>query len=150
MAVNVFGNGIVVPVSTPLGFGGDEATAVLIFTGAGVPTSSPPNGSLYLRTDGAGSASLYQRVAGAWVSNSSGGFGVVEAGRATILAASDAITVAVAATIPATAAFTLALVGPADTTVFRVVGVLDGAGSFVITANDDATANTIVAYTIAI
>lgn len=34
--------------------------------GAGVPTSTQPNGSLYQRTDGAG-PNLYVREAGAWV-----------------------------------------------------------------------------------
>src|SRR5262245_11133 len=37
-----------------------------IFTGAGPPAVSAPNGSLYLRTDGGSGSTLYVRENGAW------------------------------------------------------------------------------------
>ncbi len=37
-----------------------------ITTGAGAPSHSAPNGSVYLRTDGTASTTLYVRAAGAW------------------------------------------------------------------------------------
>ena len=40
---------------------------ITITTGSGAPTSSQPNGSLYLRSDGTG-PNLYVRQNGAWVS----------------------------------------------------------------------------------
>lgn len=52
-----------------LGASRDDATAApTITTGAGVPSSTEANGSLYLRTDGTdGDDSLYMRIAGSWV-----------------------------------------------------------------------------------
>lgn len=45
----------------------DSAALTLTF-GTGAPSSTPPNGSVYLRTDGTdGDDSLYMRIAGAWV-----------------------------------------------------------------------------------
>ncbi len=38
-----------------------------ITSGTGAPASAEPNGSVYLRTDGAGGSTVYERVAGAWV-----------------------------------------------------------------------------------
>lgn len=39
-----------------------------ISAGAGVPTATQPNGSIYLRSDApTADASLYQRIGGAWV-----------------------------------------------------------------------------------
>lgn len=42
------------------------AAGPFVTTGAGVPSADLPNGSLYLRTDGAG-PNLYVRENGAWV-----------------------------------------------------------------------------------
>jgi hypothetical protein len=44
-----------------------QIMTVQILTGAGAPTNSANNGSLYLRTDGAASTSLYMRIGGSWV-----------------------------------------------------------------------------------
>ena len=44
-----------------MGAGGPTITS-----GTGAPSSSPPNGSIYLRTDGTASTTLYVRAAGAW------------------------------------------------------------------------------------
>lgn len=61
-AVRMVGIGIAPAASTA-----DESVPT-ITSGAGVPASTPPNGSLYMRTDGAnGDDSLYMRIAGAWV-----------------------------------------------------------------------------------
>lgn len=38
-----------------------------ITQGEGAPTAPQPNGSIYLRTDGAAATTLYVRAAGAWV-----------------------------------------------------------------------------------
>jgi len=43
-----------------------SAPAVRLATGTGAPTSNLPDGSLYLRTDGDASTTLYARAAGAW------------------------------------------------------------------------------------
>lgn len=45
-----------------LGSGGPTIT-----TGTGAPSHSAPNGSVYLRTDGTSTTTLYIRAAGAWV-----------------------------------------------------------------------------------
>ena len=37
-----------------------------ITSGTGAPSHTPPNGSIYLRTDGTASTTLYVRAAGAW------------------------------------------------------------------------------------
>jgi hypothetical protein len=42
-------------------------SAVRILSGAGAPTGTAPNGSIYLRTDGGAGTTLYVREAGAWV-----------------------------------------------------------------------------------
>jgi hypothetical protein len=45
-----------------------DASVPLVTSGAGAPTATDPNGSVYLRTDGTtGDDSLYMRIAGAWV-----------------------------------------------------------------------------------
>ena len=44
-----------------LGWGGPTITS-----GTGAPSYSPPNGSVYLRTDGTASTTLYVRAGGAW------------------------------------------------------------------------------------
>ena len=44
-----------------------DSAAVTVTFGTGAPSSTPPNGSLYFRTDGTdGDDSLYMRIAGAW------------------------------------------------------------------------------------
>ncbi len=43
------------------------ATSPTITSGSGAPSASEPNGSLYLRTGGAATTTLYARVSGAWV-----------------------------------------------------------------------------------
>jgi hypothetical protein len=40
-----------------------------IYFGSGVPTVTAANGSIYLRSDAAAGAALYNRIAGAWVAN---------------------------------------------------------------------------------
>jgi hypothetical protein len=40
-----------------------------ISSGSGAPTASEPNGSIYLRTDGAAATTIYVRAAGAWTAN---------------------------------------------------------------------------------
>lgn len=47
-----------------LGAGGPTITA-----GAGVPGTTPPDGSIYLRTDGTSITTIYVRAAGAWTAN---------------------------------------------------------------------------------
>lgn len=51
-----------VTVSTVFSF----VNGVTIGTGAGVPATTPPNGSMYLRTDGDENSTIYMRVGGAW------------------------------------------------------------------------------------
>lgn len=41
-------------------------SAPVITSGTGAPSAAQPNGSLYIRTDGASATSLYVRVSGAW------------------------------------------------------------------------------------
>jgi hypothetical protein len=67
-AANIFAHSVIVPATSALGLGADEATAIVIITGSGAPAdNSEPNGSIYLRTDGTnGDDSLYMRIAGAW------------------------------------------------------------------------------------
>jgi hypothetical protein len=67
MAVNVFGNSIIVPATSAVGFGPDEATAVKITTGSGGPSGPAVSGSLYLRTNGTPATSIYMRIGGFWV-----------------------------------------------------------------------------------
>lgn len=45
----------------------DPTTKPSLTTGAGAPSASEPNGSIYLRTDGAADTTVYARVSGAWV-----------------------------------------------------------------------------------
>lgn len=42
------------------------STSPNISSGAGAPSASEPNGSVYLRTDGTATTTVYQRAAGAW------------------------------------------------------------------------------------
>lgn len=51
------------------------ASGPQIQNGAGAPTSTPPNGSFYLRNDGAANTTAYVRAAGAWSALSTGGGG---------------------------------------------------------------------------
>lgn len=44
-----------------------DSTSPTISTGTGVPSASEPDGSIYLRADGAAATTLYVRAAGAWV-----------------------------------------------------------------------------------
>lgn len=44
-----------------------EASCPKITAGAGAPAAADPNGSVYLRTDGAAGTTIYHRVGGAWV-----------------------------------------------------------------------------------
>lgn len=43
------------------------ATSPTITSGAGAPSATEPNGSLYFRTDGGASTTLYVRHTGAWL-----------------------------------------------------------------------------------
>jgi hypothetical protein len=54
--------------ATAVGTGGIEmgASGPTITVGAGAPSHTPPNGSVYLRTDGTASTTLYVRAAGTW------------------------------------------------------------------------------------
>lgn len=46
----------------------DVTAAPTLTAGAGAPSATEPNGSLWLRTDGSdGDDSLYMRIGGAWV-----------------------------------------------------------------------------------
>ena len=57
-----------VTVSAPGSTAGLElgSSGPTITTGTGAPSHSAPNGSIYLRTDGTASTTLYVRAAGAW------------------------------------------------------------------------------------
>lgn len=65
------------PADTTMGLTGDwtfpntvrigGAGAPTITSGAGAPSASEPNGSIYLRTDGGASTTLYVRISAAWV-----------------------------------------------------------------------------------
>src|SRR5271165_5759199 len=49
-------------------FGANNGTTVPTLTsGSGVPTSTPANGSLFMRVDGTGSTGLYTYQSGTWV-----------------------------------------------------------------------------------
>lgn len=51
--------------STP---GQDPAVAPTVTSGAGAPTITEPNGSIYLRTNGANAdEAIYARIGGSWV-----------------------------------------------------------------------------------
>jgi len=44
------------------------SAAPTVTSGAGVPSATEPNGSIYLRTDGANAdQAIYARISGAWV-----------------------------------------------------------------------------------
>jgi hypothetical protein len=43
------------------------ATSPTVTSGSGAPSASEPNGSVYLRTNGAAANTLYMRIGGAWV-----------------------------------------------------------------------------------
>ena len=43
------------------------ATSPTLTSGSGAPSATEPNGSLYLRTGGAATTTLYARISGAWV-----------------------------------------------------------------------------------
>jgi hypothetical protein len=42
------------------------ATSPTVTSGSGAPTAAEPNGSIYLRTNGAAASTLYARISGAW------------------------------------------------------------------------------------
>lgn len=44
-----------------------EVGTASITSGTGAPTAPEPDGSIYLRTDGAAATTLYVRVGGAWL-----------------------------------------------------------------------------------
>jgi hypothetical protein len=43
-----------------------QINGTMMLSGSGTPSAAAPNGSMYLRTDGGGSTTLYVRAAGAW------------------------------------------------------------------------------------
>jgi hypothetical protein len=43
------------------------ATSPTVTSGSGAPTAAEPNGSIYLRTNGAAASTIYARVSSAWV-----------------------------------------------------------------------------------
>ena len=43
------------------------ATSPTLTSGSGAPSATEPNGSVYLRTNGAAASTIYARVSGAWV-----------------------------------------------------------------------------------
>ena len=43
------------------------ATSPTLTSGSGAPSATEPNGSVYLRTNGAATTTLYARISGAWV-----------------------------------------------------------------------------------
>ena len=45
----------------------DLGTSPTITSGSGAPSATEPNGSVYLRTNGAAASTIYARVSGAWV-----------------------------------------------------------------------------------
>lgn len=51
------------------------ASGPTITTGTGVPATSPPNGSIFLRTDGTGTTGIYTRQGAAWSAVGGGGGG---------------------------------------------------------------------------
>lgn len=57
------GLGLIVRTSGTSVVSGDPT----ISSGSGAPSAAEPNGSIYLRTDGANSTILYSRVSGSWV-----------------------------------------------------------------------------------
>ncbi len=68
-AVEVFRRGVGFVVAIILAEPDDDpAAAANITSGSGAPSDAQPDGSLYLRTDGAdGDDSLYMRIGGSWV-----------------------------------------------------------------------------------
>lgn len=57
------GAALQVPAASGVELGSSGPT---ITVGTGAPSHTPPNGSIYLRTDGTASTTLYVRAAGAW------------------------------------------------------------------------------------
>ena len=45
----------------------DLGTSPTLTSGSGAPSATEPNGSVYLRTNGAAASTIYARVSGAWV-----------------------------------------------------------------------------------
>lgn len=45
----------------------DLGTSPTLTSGSGAPSATEPNGSVYLRTNGAATTTLYARISGAWV-----------------------------------------------------------------------------------
>jgi len=79
----------------------DTATGVQFIPGAGAPTVTANNGSVYFRTDGAAGTTLYLRISAAWVAvpgiGGGGSFTTLAASGATALAST--LSVAGAATL---------------------------------------------------
>lgn len=62
-AIQAVGIGISPAAGTAL------ASVPTMTSGTGVPNHTAPNGSIYLRTDGAAATTIYVRAAGAWTAN---------------------------------------------------------------------------------
>lgn len=65
------------------------ASGPTITSGTGAPATSPPNGSIFLRTDGTGTTGVYTRQAGAWSALGSGGSGGTPGGSDTEIQFND-------------------------------------------------------------
>jgi hypothetical protein len=68
-------------VGSSFSFGGNVSSSLLpiLSTGAGVPSTTPPQGSAYFRTDGSATNSVYVRLGSSWValgSSAGGGSGI--------------------------------------------------------------------------
>jgi hypothetical protein len=68
-------------VGSSFSFGGNVSSSLLpiLSTGAGVPSTAPPQGSTYFRTDGTATNSVYVRLGSSWValgSSTGGGSGI--------------------------------------------------------------------------
>lgn len=59
-------NGTSVAAVTSGGLAITNSSGPTITSGTGAPATTPPNGSLYLRTDGSASTMIYERAAGVW------------------------------------------------------------------------------------
>lgn len=58
--------GTTVAAITPGGLAITNSSGPTLTSGTGAPASTPPNGSVYLRTDGTGATTVYERAGGAW------------------------------------------------------------------------------------
>jgi hypothetical protein len=112
-----------------LGIGTTPGTDPTITRGTGVPATTQPNGSLFLRTDGSGTTALYSRQGGGW--NVIAGFAAPVTGTARTEATTYTIDSAGSDWIiladTSGAAWTLTLPTP---TLGRQLFVIDKAGTF--------------------